>query len=137
MRFAAILLLVVSIPLAAEKLDASGNSHSKDWAPLPSAEAGKKVAQENVGRFGKARITISPNESVSFGIEMSVELNCGKKSFRAVEPTLRACEFVRTQFDAKTNRLILHFKSTKTVAGREECLETESFDFSLDQHCRK
>lgn len=134
---AAVFLLFISMPGWAERLDAGGSPNSREWAPLPSADSGKKVSTENVGKFGTARITTNRNESVSFGIEMSVALDCGGKSFRSIEPTLRACDYVRAQFDAKTNRLILHFKSTKTVAGREECVETETFDFALDQHCKK
>lgn len=137
MKVAAIFLILLSSPVFAEKLDTGGPGRSQEWAPLPTAGSGVSSSIQNVGSFGQAKIAISSNESVSFGVEISVSVNCGGKTYRALEPTLRACKFVRSQFDAKNKRLILHFKSTRTVAGREECVETESFDFPLAQHCGK
>lgn len=98
-----------------------------------------KVRQVQVGRFGSAKVSIQDlgGEPVSSGLEISVELNCGRKKYRSIEPTLRACEFKDAQFDSKSGRLTLTFKVTDTVKGRQECVKDDSFDFSLSTFCRK
>lgn len=118
------------------KTDAPGNSN--EWVeheerPKP------KIKQVQIGKYGKAQVRIQDlgGEPVSSGIEVTVELTCGQKKFRPAEPTLRICEFKDVRFDNRSSRLILTFKVTETVQGRQECNKDDSFDFPLSTLCRK
>ncbi len=132
-------LLLLSHPTFAETTAQSDPSAAKASEWVEETPPKTTINRVQLGKFGAAKVKIEDfeGEPVGSGVEISVELNCGKKRFQLVEPTLRACEFKEAIFDAKTNRLILKFKITEMVQGRHNCVKDDSYDFPLTAHCRK
>ncbi len=130
-------LMVVSPSFAETAQSGTPASDTNEWVEETPAKA--KIEHVQLGKFGTAKIKIEDfgGEPVGSGMEISVQLNCGKKRYQLVEPTLRVCEFKLARYDVSTNRLILTFKTTEMVRGRHACVKDDSYDFSLTTHCRK